>query len=104
MKDEILRLEQGLKSKKEEMEQLKIEKGNLEASCLGQEASNTGLVVPCSVSGSHFLRVLQPRQGQPKRKRASKTPRDTLASLRREAGVLQVIHSTLLVLALCWCY
>ena len=51
MKDEIWRLEQDLKRKKEGQDQFKIEKGKLEASVLGHKASDAGLVVPCNISG-----------------------------------------------------
>ena len=65
-KGELWRLEQDLKSKREELEQLKVE-----ASCL----ENTGLVVTCSVLGLSKAAAAGTRA--PKKKKMNKQKRHT---------------------------
>ena len=68
VKEELWRLKQDLKSKREELEQLKVETSGIR---------NTQPVVTPVFQGC--LRVLQLRQGHPKRRRVSKSLKDTRA-------------------------
>ena len=71
---------------KEELKQLKIEKGKFEASGLVQKASNTGPVVPCSVSGLSMGASAETRA--PKKKKGKQKRHPGLPSEERQAGVL----------------
>ena len=88
VKDELWRLEQDLKRKSQELAQLK-----LEASGLG----NAGLVVPSSVSGLSKGASAGSRALKKRKRNKQKT---SWSALKREAGELQVVLSTLLVLIL----
>ena len=93
-------MEQDLKSKKE-LEQLKIEKGKLEASGLGQKASNAGLVVSCSVSG--LSKGASAETVVPKKKKGKQKRHPGLPSEERQEYYMLYL-ACLLVLALFWCY
>ena len=71
----------------------------LETSGLGY----AGPVVPCSVSEQLLSMGASAETRASKKKMGKEKPKTPWPALRREAGVLQVILSTLLVLALFWC-
>ena len=95
---EIWKLEQDLNGKKEELAQLEARKKELEASGL------KGPIVTPSVLGlSQGGASTEPR-AQKKNKGKQKPKETPWPSLTRGTGVLQVIFSTLIVLALCGAY